>query len=134
MDAATSLIALVSILGSSLGGYSFLDPIGGIAVSLFILRQGFFLTRQAFAELLDKGVDARSRRRFEEIVGELVDGEEILSITNIRGVKSGGESGLIFLALGQPHCLYPWTPCFAFRSDDSTTWFAFAADDAILLA
>ena len=88
----TSFIALVSILGSSFGGYSFLDPIGGIAVSLFIMRQGFFLTRQAFFELLDRGIDETARTTIRGIVEGMVDGQEILSVRNVRGVKSGGAS------------------------------------------
>ena len=87
----TSLIALVSILGSSFGGYSFLDPIGGIAVSLFIFRQGFFLTKQALFELMDKGIDEKARKAMKTIVDAQVDGERVLAVKNVRGVRSGGK-------------------------------------------
>ncbi|ORX41146.1 cation efflux family-domain-containing protein [Kockovaella imperatae] len=101
VDAMTSLIALVSILGSSLGGYSFLDPIGGIAVSLFILRQGFGLTKQALFELLDRGVDEKTRVAMKKIVNEFVDGKRVLEIKNVRGVKSGGQT-LVDLTITVP--------------------------------
>jgi hypothetical protein len=81
----------VSILGSSVGGYTFLDPLGGIAVSFFILQQGLALSKTAFLELLDAGIDARTQATYEEIIGELVNGHDLLGVRNVRGVKSGGE-------------------------------------------
>nr|XP_019008021.1 mitochondrial protein with role in iron accumulation [Kwoniella pini CBS 10737]OCF46802.1 mitochondrial protein with role in iron accumulation [Kwoniella pini CBS 10737] len=90
-DALTSLVALTSILGSSFGGYHFLDPLGGIAVSFFILQQGLSLSRTAFFELLDAGVDASTKERYFSIADDLVDGKDLLEIRNVRGVKSGGE-------------------------------------------
>jgi len=89
-DALTSLVALTSILGSSLGGYTFLDPLGGLAVSFFILSQGLRLSKTAFFELLDAGVDAKTQKKIEDIALGLVDGQELLGIRNVRGVKSGG--------------------------------------------
>ena len=91
-DALTSGVALASILGSSLGGYTFLDPIGGLAVSLVILQQGLSLSKVATMELLDAGIDASTRSQIERIVEAEVDGVEILGFRNVRGVKSGGES------------------------------------------
>jgi divalent metal cation (Fe/Co/Zn/Cd) transporter len=89
-DALTSLVALASIMGSSFGGYTFLDPLGGIAVSFFILQQGLALSKTALWELLDAGIDAKTQRAYETIVADLVDGHDLLDVRNIRGVKSGG--------------------------------------------
>jgi divalent metal cation (Fe/Co/Zn/Cd) transporter len=91
----TSLVALTSILGSSLGGYTFLDPLGGLAVSFFILQQGLRLSKTAFFELLDTGVDAKTQKKIEDIASGLIDGHELLGIRNVRGVKSGGNSGVV---------------------------------------
>lgn len=88
------MVALASILGSSIGGYTFLDPIGGIAVSFFILQQGMMLAKSSFFELLDAGVDQKTHRAIEKIVSDLVDGDELLGVRNIRGVKSGGECSI----------------------------------------
>ncbi|WVQ86012.1 hypothetical protein IAT38_008180 [Cryptococcus sp. DSM 104549] len=93
-DALTSLVALTSILGSSFGGYHFLDPLGGIAVSFFILQQGVSLSKVAFLELLDAGVDKKTQMAIEKIVGGVVDGKELLGVRNVRGVKSGGHTNL----------------------------------------
>ncbi|OCF58430.1 mitochondrial protein with role in iron accumulation [Kwoniella mangroviensis CBS 10435] len=91
-DALTSLVALTSILGSSFGGYHFLDPFGGLAVSFFILQQGLTLSKVAFLELLDVGVDASTKQKYFGIVNDLVDGQELLEVRNVRGVKSGGQT------------------------------------------
>ncbi|TYJ52496.1 hypothetical protein B9479_006890 [Cryptococcus floricola] len=93
-DALTSLVALTSILGSSFGGYTFLDPLGGICVSFFILHQGLSLSKVAFLELLDAGVDKSTKASIERIVGGLVDGKDLLGVRNVRGVKSGGQTYL----------------------------------------
>lgn len=90
-DALTSAVALGSILGSAAGA-PILDPLGGLLVSFFILQQGASLSRTAFLELLDKGVDVGTRRSVEKIVGELVDDVKLLGVRNVRGVKSGGLS------------------------------------------
>ena len=87
-------MALTSILGSSFGGYTFLDPLGGIAVSFFILQQGLALSKTALFELLDAGVDSRTQRSIEGVVSDLVDGTELLGVRNVRGVKSGGQTHL----------------------------------------
>lgn len=87
----TSLVALSSILGSSFGGWTFLDPLGGLAVSAFIFVQGAKLSKVAMLELLDAGVDTKTQKSIEGVVEGLVDGQELLGVRNVRGVKSGGQ-------------------------------------------
>ncbi|EIW69831.1 hypothetical protein TREMEDRAFT_30115 [Tremella mesenterica DSM 1558] len=93
-DALTSLVALGSILGSSIGGYKFLDPLGGLAVSFFILQQGLVMSRTALLEIVDAGVDQTTQKAIEGIVEELVDGKSLLRVRNVRGVRSGGQTHL----------------------------------------
>ncbi|OCF33617.1 mitochondrial protein with role in iron accumulation [Kwoniella heveanensis CBS 569] len=100
-DALTSLVALTSILGSSIGGYHFLDPLGGLAVSFFILQQGLSLSKTAFLELLNAGIDSSTQRSIVGLVEGLVDGKELLGVRNVRGVKSGGQTHLD-LTIGVP--------------------------------
>lgn len=89
-DALTSLVALGSILGSSFGGYAWLDPVGGIAVSFFILQQGLSLSKVAVYEMLDVGIDAKTKASIESIVcGTHIHG--LTGCRNIRGVRSGGQ-------------------------------------------
>lgn len=121
-DALTSAVALGSILGSAAGA-PILDPLGGLLVSFFILQQGASLSRTAFLELLDKGVDAGTRRSVERIVGELVDDVKLLGVRNVRGVKSGGEfccSGAFWRAL--PVSAYTRFVFLSLPSQASPTW------------
>jgi cation diffusion facilitator family transporter len=101
-DALTSVVALGSILGSSLGGFTFLDPIGGLLVSAVILQQGVSLSKVAVLEFLDAGMDQATERKITEIVQKVVDGEELLSVRNIRGVKSGGKRWRYAKLIGRP--------------------------------
>lgn len=84
-------MALGSIVGSSLGGVKWLDPLGGIAVSFFILQQGLALSKVACMELLDVGIDPKTQKSIENVACELVDNVELLGVRNVRGVRSGGE-------------------------------------------
>lgn len=43
-------------------------------------------------ELLDAGIDKKTQAAIEKIVTDLVDGDELLAVRNVRGVKCGGES------------------------------------------
>ncbi|KAJ9098912.1 hypothetical protein QFC20_005827 [Naganishia adeliensis] len=92
-DALTSGVALFSILGSHFGA-PVLDPLGGIIVSIFILQQGLSLSKTSFLELLDKGITDDYRTQLERIVEPLVNGQDLLEIRNIRGVKAGGLTSL----------------------------------------
>lgn len=79
-------------MGSSVGGYAWLDPLGGLAVSFFILQQGLSLSKTALMELLDVGIDAKTQKAIENVVDGQVDGKSLLGCRNVRGVKSGGKS------------------------------------------
>ena len=93
-DALTSGVALCSILGSAAGA-PVLDPLGGLAVSFFILQQGLSLSRVAALEMLDKGVDAATRKEIVDVVKPLIERDEtkggLIGVRNVRAVKSGGE-------------------------------------------
>jgi divalent metal cation (Fe/Co/Zn/Cd) transporter len=93
-DALTSGVALCSILGSAAGA-PVLDPLGGLAVSFFILQQGLSLSRVAALEMLDKGVDAATRDEIVSVVKPLVNQDitqgGLIGVRNVRAVKSGGE-------------------------------------------
>lgn len=46
-------------------------------------------------ELLDAGIDKKTQATIEKIVTDLVDGDELLAVRNVRGVKCGGEYFLL---------------------------------------
>lgn len=51
-DALTSVAALIGIAGARLG-YTFLDPLAGFVVALFIFKMGIDILRPALRELMD---------------------------------------------------------------------------------
>lgn len=64
-------------------------------MSFFILQQGLSLSKVAMLELLDAGIDKKTQATIEKIVTDLVDGDELLAVRNVRGVKCGGEYFLL---------------------------------------
>lgn len=74
-------------------------------MSFFILQQGLSLSKVAMLELLDAGIDKKTQVAIEEIVTDLVDGDELLAVRNVRGVKCGGEYFLLpFIKVQIPEC------------------------------
>merc|ERR1740123_1706298 len=55
-DALSSGVALVGILGA-MNGYPILDPIAGVAISIFICKVGFEFSYSSMQDLLDRSCD-----------------------------------------------------------------------------
>ena len=101
IDSLTSIVALVAIGGAHfLDGATWLDPVGGLIVSLMVIRAGWSNTGSALLELADVGVDeeikASVRRATTKAVSqELSSGPPALSdasnveVRDIQGVKAG---------------------------------------------
>lgn len=99
VDSLTSIVALTAILGSNvLNNVSWLDPVGGLIVSMMVIRAGWGNTGAALLELADVGVD-------EEIKGSVrgaatkalaadafaagsVTGSQV-EVRDVQGVKAG---------------------------------------------
>lgn len=63
VDSLTSIVALVAIGGSHFfNGATWLDPVGGLIVSLMVIKAGFSNTVSAIYELMDMGVDDEIKR------------------------------------------------------------------------
>ncbi|KAH7913139.1 mitochondrial iron ion transporter, partial [Hygrophoropsis aurantiaca] len=71
-DAYSSVVALFAILGSWFFPALPLDPIGGLLVSIVILRQGYSLFRGAFAELTDAGISTSSHAALRRALDPLL--------------------------------------------------------------
>lgn len=74
-DALSSIAALIGIVGSKLG-YSFLDPLAGIIVSLVVIKTGFDIFKNSYNELMDTSLDT-------EILSLLID-----KISTHKGVRT----------------------------------------------
>ncbi|KAL9031151.1 MAG: hypothetical protein Q9196_000789 [Gyalolechia fulgens] len=104
IDSMTSIVALVAIAGSHLfTGTTWLDPVGGLIVSVMVVRAGWANTGQALLELADVGVDsgiknsvrkaakrsivpATGNTQFAALPGGGIDEVEI---RDVQGVKAG---------------------------------------------
>ena len=99
IDSMTSIVALVAVLGSHLFNHvSWLDPVGGLLVSLLVVRAGYTNTGSALLELADVGVaeDIKGsvRKAATKALSEhaLTSGKDTgaeVSVQDVQGVKAG---------------------------------------------
>ena len=105
IDCLTSIVALVAIGGSHLlPDASWLDPTGGLLVSLMVVRAGWANTRAALLELADVGIDAEvidSIRKATSRAMEVLSENDELSLRNVQGVKAG-QNYLVEIELAVP--------------------------------
>jgi divalent metal cation (Fe/Co/Zn/Cd) transporter len=107
VDSLTGIVALCAILGANLlKDATWLDPVGGLLISLLVIRAGLGNTLSALYELADRSIDAEVRESVTKQVGkglaEMADnlGGEV-ELRDVTGVKSG-QNYLVDLELGVP--------------------------------
>ena len=99
IDSLTSIVALVAIVGSHvLNNVSWLDPVGGLVVSMMVIRAGWGNTGAALLELADVGVaeeiktsvrKAASKALGDDSFGSgRVTGNQV-EVRDVQGVKAG---------------------------------------------
>lgn len=99
IDSLTSIVALVAILGSHiLHNVSWLDPVGGLLVSMMVIRAGWGNTGNALLELADVGVTEEIKDSVRKAAVKVltedsfstgrVTGSEV-EVRDIQGVKAG---------------------------------------------
>ena len=84
-DALTSLFAIVALLSGKLLGWTFMDPLMGVAGSLVIARWSFGLLRDSGAVLLDAEL-APERR---EAIRAAVEGDDGATISDLHVWRVG---------------------------------------------
>ncbi|KAI4167827.1 MAG: hypothetical protein LQ343_006899 [Gyalolechia ehrenbergii] len=104
IDSLTSIVALVAIAGSHLfTGTTWLDPVGGLIVSVMVVRAGWANTGQALLELADVGVDSEIKSSVRKAAKRSLvpatdntqsstfpdGGIDEVEIRDIQGVKAG---------------------------------------------
>ena len=113
VDSLTSIVALLAIGGSHLfNGATWLDPLGGLIVSLMVIRAGFENTISAIFELLDTGVDKEIKESVRkaaneslvettfQTISESYSGSDVV-VRDIQGTKAG-QNYLIDVDLAVP--------------------------------
>ena len=86
IDCLTSIVALCAIGGSHLlKNATWLDPVGGLLVSVMVVNAGLRNTRVALLELSDVGLDHEVKSAVQGTLGNA----GIEGIKGVSGVKSG---------------------------------------------
>ncbi|GAB1320717.1 mitochondrial metal transporter [Madurella fahalii] len=109
VDSLTGIVALLAILGANfLRDATWLDPVGGLFISLLVIRAGLSNTLSALYELADKSIDEEVRESVSKQVAKgmegISQGHEV-DLRDVTGVKSG-QNYLVDLELAVPNL---WT-------------------------
>ncbi|TLD04933.1 uncharacterized protein PgNI_10006 [Pyricularia grisea] len=111
VDSLTGIVTLLVILGANFWrNAEWLDPTGGLLISLLVIRAGFGNTVAAFQELADRGLDEEVKQSVTKHVGRGLSALEDcrhdeVELRGVAGVKSG-QNYLVDLELAVPKA---WT-------------------------
>lgn len=124
IDSLTSIVALVAIGGSHIfTGTTWLDPVGGLIVSMMVIKAGWGNTGAALLELADVGVDDDVRTSVRKAATKALDkvnldtnakDGDMSHVRDVQGVKAG-QNYLIDVELVVPGS---WTIQEARRTED----------------
>ncbi|KAL7267843.1 mitochondrial metal transporter [Rhizina undulata] len=91
IDSLTAIVALLAIGGSHIfRNATYLDPVGGLIVSLMVISAGLGNTKAALLELADVGLDEEVSEALSESAGKAVlQLGEKLKVRDVGGLKSG---------------------------------------------
>ena len=65
VDSLTGIVTLAVILGANfMQNAAWLDPVGGLLISLMVIRAGAENTVSSLQELADRGIDTKSKALF----------------------------------------------------------------------
>lgn len=102
-DAYSSLVAFFAIMGTLVFPSLPLDPIGGLLVSIVILRQGLGLLLGAWGDLTDAGVSPKTRRSLERALNPLLSDSPLSSplpvLLGIHDIRARRAGSLMFVDL-----------------------------------
>lgn len=105
VDSWTGIVTLaVILLANFMRNAAWLDPVGGLVISLLVVKAGAENTLSAIGELVDKSIDKDvkkvTRKQVDKVLEAMTEGHEI-EVREISGTKSG-QNYLIDLQLVVP--------------------------------
>lgn len=105
VDSLTSLVALFTIGGTHLFQNAFwLDPVGGLLISMMVVRAGWGNTKTSLLELADAAIDddvkSSTREAASKVLAQTEDSDSI-QVRDIQGMKSG-QNYLLDIELAVP--------------------------------
>lgn len=107
VDSLTGIVTLFAILGANfLHNAAWLDPVGGLLISLLVIKAGWGNTVSALYELADKSIDedisSSVRKAAENSFTELKSKDNAqIELRDVTGVKSG-QNYLVDLEVAVP--------------------------------
>jgi divalent metal cation (Fe/Co/Zn/Cd) transporter len=105
VDSLTGIVTLFAILGANfLHEAAWLDPVGGLLISLLVIKGGWGNTVSALYELADKGIDSEIKTSVTKAVNRSLEGlreGNVVELREVEGVKSG-QNYLVDLQLAVP--------------------------------
>ncbi|KAH9884460.1 cation efflux family-domain-containing protein [Xylariomycetidae sp. FL2044] len=109
IDSLTGIVTLAVILGANLmKNAAWLDPVGGLLISLMVVKAGAENTLSSLYELADKTIDddvkASVRKQVQKVFADLGENPE-MELRDVSGVKSG-QNYLVDIEVAVPNA---WT-------------------------
>lgn len=91
VDSLTALVALLMIAGANVvENAAWMDPVGGLVISLMVIQAGWGNTRAAIMELADSGVEDDMKNKVRRAAsGALKANGTSVEIRDIQGMKAG---------------------------------------------
>ena len=93
IDSLTSIVALFTIGGTYLfQDASWLDPVGGLLISLMVIKAGWGNTKTSLLELADTTVDDDIRESVQKAAAKMLsklEGGDAIKVRDVQGMKSG---------------------------------------------
>ncbi|WP_110943015.1 cation diffusion facilitator family transporter [Inediibacterium massiliense] len=87
-DSLSSIAVLAGIIGAKLG-YTFLDPLAGIGVSLIVIKIGVQILTASIDELMDASIEQEKIEGFIEKIEKI---EDVMKVTDLRVRKHGSKA------------------------------------------
>ncbi|KAL1748828.1 cation efflux protein [Schizophyllum fasciatum] len=103
-DVYGSAVALFAILGSWVWPALPLDPLGGLLVSVVILKQGFDLLIGSWNDLIDRGVSSSTRTSLRKsleplVVSRATADPEIAALLDVKDIRARRAGSVMYVDL-----------------------------------
>jgi divalent metal cation (Fe/Co/Zn/Cd) transporter len=109
VDSLTGIVTLFAILGANLlHNAAWLDPLGGLVISLLVIKAGWGNTVSALYELVDKSIDDEIKTSVRKHALRSIEGlsnSSDIELREVEGIKSG-QNYLVDLLIAVPRS---WT-------------------------
>ncbi|KAI9167436.1 cation efflux [Paramyrothecium foliicola] len=105
VDSLTGIVTLAAILGANvLQNAAWLDPVGGLLISIMVIHAGASNSFDALYELTDKTIDgdvkSSVRKQAQKALADVARGHEV-DVRDVTGIKSG-QNYMVDLELAVP--------------------------------